>query len=207
MTLGEFIAQTTLAAGTLSAIAWVLQKAITSQIDKQAEIALEHVRSSARIREIEHDVAFRRLDSRRAEVVDQCYQHLALVHRLACAATNIQNHVAGPERVEGLKKLAKAIAEFDSYLSQHRLYLPEAIADRAAEFADKIYFAGWHYHLSIEDAEQDKSAPYKGLDKAREVVRDEGGALLGELERQFRSLIGSERANTPLQADGHSGHH
>jgi len=164
-----------------------------AQLQAQSDLEIEKLRSQLSISAMERHVLFSRLHEVRGEVIAETY---ALLKRLY---SRLNNYVKPFEPVgdspiaHRRNEAADAHNEFRNYYTTKLIFLPVATATKLEEIDHQIVNAFNEFTFGVE---MTTNAGGDGTQKWIEVVNRVNGDIktaLGQLEDEFRKLLGGER--------------
>ena len=158
---------------------------------------IEKFRGDLRLASAKHEITFRRLDEKRADVVAELYKLLVRAYWEAESFTTPMEWAGEPGKKEKYVAAQNAIADYFRFFDQHRIYISEDLCGQLESFARElrepvIRFGVWlrHDHVTGQAAVQKNDA----WDAAWKKVREDVPKLRGSIEREFRTIIGSGAA-------------
>jgi FMN phosphatase YigB (HAD superfamily) len=173
----------------LAVLAFLGRSIVTSALDKD----LEKFKGQLQVAALEHEVRFRGLHQKRAEVIAELYKLLVKATWEAESFTSPIEWAGEPSKKEKYIAAQNAIAEYFRFFDQHRIYLSKGLCEKLESFAKElrepvIRFGIWVRHDYLADqAAQKKNDDW---DSAWKKVRDDVPKLRSAIEDEFRNLIG-----------------
>lgn len=155
---------------------------------------LEKFKGQLQLSAVEHEIRFRRLDEKRAEVVAELYKLLVKAYWEAESFTSPMDWAGEPDKKEKYVSAQNAIADYFRFFDQHRIYVSPELCGQLESFAHElrkpvISFGVWlrHDHLTDHAAVRKNDA----WDAAWKKVREDVPKLRAAIEHEFRTIIGS----------------
>jgi len=162
------------------------------QLKAQADVELEKLRAQLSTTAVEHEVKFSRLHERRAEIVAKIYALLKENHFRLCNYVKIYEP-AGDDPIDVRRSQAvEAHKKFRSYYPKRLVFLPKSTAIKLEEIDVQTVKAFNEFVLSVD--KRSKSG-VDTTDKWMEILDRVNVGIkeaLGELEDEFRRLLGDE---------------
>ena len=167
-----------------------------AQLQAQAAVETERLRSQLSIQATEHAVRFQRLHEKRAEVVGQLYSLLTEAYRKASTFASPMEWAGEPGKDEKYREAYESLVAFFQYFDKNRIYLPTAdLCDSIDQLIQGIrkHITGFSLHLRHKD----EGLPAPALEKkyeawmnAWEYMEKEVADARSKLEAEFRSILG-----------------
>jgi acetylornithine deacetylase/succinyl-diaminopimelate desuccinylase-like protein len=155
---------------------------------------IEKFKGDLRLTAAKHEITFRRLDEKRADVVAELYKLLVRAYWEAESFTTPMEWAGEPGKQEKYVAAQNAIADYFRFFDQHRIYISEDLCRQLESFARELrepvnHFGVWlrHDHVTGQAAVQKNDA----WDAAWKKVREDVPKLRASIEREFRTIIGS----------------
>jgi hypothetical protein len=167
--------------------------AFQAQVKAAHDIQLERLRADLQIAASERQIRYQKLHDRVAETVAQTY---ALLQRLKGTVTTYVSDLkwsSAPSDDELRAKIGAAIKEFRDYYPPRRIYLPQDIAKKVDDFAMKLSSIT-RQQTSIQEGQGKMSHDrlWEQANKIAEMMDKEIPHVFGQLESEFRKLLGSK---------------
>ncbi len=222
----EFLAKAVPISALIAAVAWVAREAIKHWLDRDIEsyrtkleaahgAALARMRHDLTLRAVEHEIRFRSMHERQAEVVAETYVRLRDVHVAVAASVSPVQRVGRPQEAERSAEVERAFTEFLAYFPPQQLFLPEvsrdAVQELALELADIVdawKFVGVHGQITADDQDAGREEIADLKDERRDVldrIRRRVPGLMRKLEADFKRLLGVSHTlgapNDPQEED------
>jgi hypothetical protein len=209
--LMEVLASTAISTVLIGALAWLTRSWISeklknsikheydeklethkAQMKAQSDVELEKLRSSLAVASAERNVRFTKLHERRAKVISKTYALLRDLH------TKLGNYVKpfspawDRSRDEKRKEVAEAHDAFFSYYSQNKIFLSKEAVTKIDDINQQSGKIIYDFFYGIEMKTADQGDSLKVWLEICNRVKDEMPVALGELEEEFRKLLGDE---------------
>lgn len=165
---------------------------IETELKANSAAELEKLRSALAIAAAERHVRFSKLHERRAEAVAETYGFLRSLHSRLSEYVKIFEPAGDRPKEERRNDVAEAHKAFFDFYLKNRIFLSKSAVEKIEDFNRKSIKAFYRFFYGVEMA---KGAGGAGTDKWMEVftqVNDEMPLALGELEDEFRRLLGDE---------------
>lgn len=188
---------------TKSWISERLQQAIKSEYDQklethkaqlkaQADVEIEKLRSQLSISATEHEVRFSHLHELRAEVIAETYALLKTMYSRLANYVKIFEPAGDTPKEQRRMEAAEAHQNFRQYYSTKLIFLPKATSAKLEAIDLQLVKTFNEFVFGVEMKEK---AGAGGFEKWMEIFDRLNGEIktaLGELEDEFRRLIGDE---------------
>lgn len=180
------------------AITGILLYVIQKVFDERASKRLTEFEANLRSAAFERETRFVKLHERQAEVIAKLYRKLVKVQSgLYSFAHAMDSDILRHTKGEKDKTAKETIDVFWNYFKEHRIYLPESLGKRIEKFYDQSLLA--YVNLCCADISQELSSDdeshqeeyAKDLTEAARILADEISPVREDIEREFRSLLGS----------------
>ncbi len=189
----------------LAAAAWLIKTLVSTRLAREAEefkitlqsradVEIERMKASLQLVATEHQIRFAKLHEKRAVIIAELYDYLAETRSLA--RMFILGDVQNVEKAEQAKTKTLELYEF---INSNRIYFPEGLCGLLDKFESRLrhqvnlvnsYWTKIKYPTPRTMEEQNRV-----MLEACNVLESELPAILKELEREFRLLLG-ETART-----------
>lgn len=163
-----------------------------AQLKAQADVELEKLRSQLSIAATEHEVRFSHLHELRAEVVAETYSLLKTMYSRLANYVKVFEPAGDTPREQRRKEAAEAHQTFREYYSTKLIFLPKATSAKLEAIDLQLVRAFNEFVFGVDMKEK---AGADGFEKWMEIFDRLNGEIktaLGELEDEFRKLIGDE---------------
>jgi uncharacterized membrane-anchored protein YhcB (DUF1043 family) len=145
---------------------------------------LERLKAELERAKAEHQIVFRKLHEKRAEVVAETYKRMRLYLANVNDYTSEVTFEGDPPLEEKRRKMEEAGREFRLYYFPNEIYFPEEIAEEVRDFEQKVFKIAREWHVTQEVPERQELTTRE----AWERWEKRGEPLREELEPQFRKL-------------------
>jgi len=176
---------------TIAAVVYFLRK----MFDRGLQRDLERYRANLKREEIEHQIRYSLIHERKAEVIANIYAGLVNAKRKMAQLVFIFQ--PGDQNLRQKKQnAADACNNVDDYFNEHRLYLDRVTADKVESILIKMKeaFIDFDTAQDGDDYKPDTTGFWK---QANDQIKNEIPPLLGELESEFRTILGVHREDKP----------
>jgi hypothetical protein len=187
-------------AALLLAVAWLIKTLISNQLSKeadafriqlqaQASVEIERLRSALQITATERHVLFSKLHEKRAEVIEKLYMLLLE------AADAAKTFAANPNDTELSKEEWKQHMELYRFFHINKIYLPTALCTLLGKYETKLRLSigAVKIYMSIENPRPEiVKEQITAMREAWRALDTDLPAIMGELEKEFRQLLGVE---------------
>ena len=186
----------TLGSAAIAAVAWLARSLVLHFMSRDLDAHKIRLEEQAKRVLLEHEVRYRDLHARRANVIADLY---GLIADAASAAKRFLDPVAfggEPDTQEKHKKLLSALGELFQQFDRNRIFLPEETCRRVDSLVEAIRKPTWDYAFYVwnpDAAQDDFEGKYDSWKTAWQSVSEEDGKLAearAALERDFRSILG-----------------
>lgn len=161
-----------------------------AQLRAQSDIEIEKLRSQLSITATEHEVRFARLHEKRAEVIAETYRLLKDVSFRVADYVKIFEPAGDSPKEQRRAVAATAHQTFRAYYASRLVFFPKAVATKLEAIDLQLVKTFNEFVFSVEMAKGTNNA-----EKWTEIfgrVGNEIKTALGELEDEFRRLLGDE---------------
>ena len=178
----------------LAAIAWLIKTIITHYLSKDIEVYKTTLRAETEKTLLEHDTIFRRLHSRRAEILAELYSKLAEAVSATTSFLSLVEWAGEPDKKEKYKIAMERIVDFFKYFDRRRIFLSEELCKQIDDFVDKIRDPTIDFSMYLDDPQYD-SATAREKRKVwgsawKSVSKTDVPNARKSLEQEFRKLLG-----------------
>lgn len=211
--ISDYLSQVLTSAGLSAALvgfgAWLLRywlsermkRAIKSEYDQKLEthkaqlkaesdIAIEKIRADLAIKTAERQIQFTRLHEERAEVIAETYALLTDLHIKLGEYVKIFEPAGDKPKEERRKEVQGAHKAFIDYYPRRRIFLPPSAVKKIDDVNQESVSAFYDFFYQVEAYQEKGSHDTRAWLEIFKKVRDQMPKALGELERDFRALLG-----------------
>ncbi len=178
----------------VGAVGWYLKSAIAHRDAKQ----LERFRQFLRQTGVEHEVRFKLLHEKRAEMVEAMHGDLVDAFRAVNKViTPFQGEEFETARMENARAALSATQSFVTSFEKKKIYLSEDLANEIEAFVQELWRETYKFHNLMNMAEM-RQLPknYESRDdawqKSWDAFSKKCPPILQKLQREFRILLGVE---------------
>lgn len=161
-----------------------------SQLKAQTDIEVERFRSQLRVAATEREVRFSNLHSKRAEIIAETYHLLKELFVKLSDYVKLVEMSGEPAREERGKAAAEAHDAFRKYYATKVIFLPRTTAENL-EKIDLEFVRNFNRFVFEVERATGPGKTKKWIGVFERVEGDVKNAL-GELEDEFRSLLGED---------------
>lgn len=184
----------------LGAGAWLAKALISNQLSKDAEafriklqaqtnVEIERLKASFQIAATEHEVRFSKLHEKRGIVIEKLYQ---LLLQAKDVATLVAAH---PKDEEYQKQAWDQHLELYRFFHLNKIYLPSAICGLLNDYESKVRHSVVFIRIYMREEHptpQMVQQQNEVLLDAWRAVENELPAMMADLEKEFRRMLGVE---------------
>ncbi len=188
----------------IAAIAWLIQKIVIHWLDKDVEkfrnklqcshdVEIEKFRNDLNIRSIEHEIRFRSIHEKQAEILAETYSHLHEVHSAVTSYVKELELGSEPSKDEKAKVVYEAYEKFRAYFYPRKIYFPRQTGDRVQELGNKLVKTANTFAWGQWRERQGRPlSPEKEnhWDTTAKMMEEEIPPLLEQLVNDFQNLLG-----------------
>jgi hypothetical protein len=159
----------------------------------QSEVEIEKLKSQLALVGIEHQIRFSKLHEMRAIVVADTYERLKDLHHRLSEYVQIFEPAGGKPKEERRESAYKSHESFRVYFQSKLIFFPKQTADKLEKINQDLVRAFNNFTIGVEMAPQMGGNPAEKWIEVFEVVTGEIKLALGEIEGEFRELLGEKR--------------
>lgn len=161
-----------------------------AELKAQSDVEIERLKSDLSISAFEHQVKFTNLHEKQAEIIAKTYALLKDFHAKLGDYVAIFEPVGVKPKDERRVIAAKSHGEFIDFFSKNQIYLskPAVVLIDKINDQSKGIFYNFLYGIEVAPNNPDNSKIWLELFNG---VKDEIPMVLGELEDEFRSILGN----------------
>lgn len=178
----------------LAAIAWLIKTIITHYLSKDVEAYKATLKAESEIALLEHDTIFRRLHSRRAEILAELYSKLAEAVSATSSFLSLVEWAGEPDKKEKYKIAMEQIVDFFKYFDRRRIFLSEELCKQIDDFVDKIRNPAIDFSMYLDEPQYDPTTAREKrkvwISAWKSVSKTDVPNARKSLEREFRKLLG-----------------
>lgn len=157
------------------------------KLQAQNDAAIERLRSDLRTAGLEHEIRFRNVHEKVAEVVGKSYEMLEEAYAAIAAYVLVSGGMSDdgvePKRIEAM------LERFSRFYFPRRIYLPKDTSDRVVEF-----FRTLQQTFTLFSARVGTEQP-TACAQAHAELETRAKPLFDELHRRFQDLLGTPGAS------------
>jgi hypothetical protein len=192
----------------VAAVAWLVKKLVAHWLDRDVEaykarltseqaLQVERLRAALAREAAEHEIRFRSLQEKQAEVVAETYARLQKLYAATARYTSIFGTTADPSHEEMLKDVSAAHEEFAEYFYPRQIYLPSLTRARLRGVVKALVKAVHTMTRHVRDgekrarvAERRGGEPRDLWGEAFDQFNNKVEPLFQRLEDDFQGLLG-----------------
>jgi hypothetical protein len=166
-----------------------------TRLKADSDLAQQQLRNSLKLIAVEHEIRFKRLHEKRAEVLDELYAHLSEAVRLTRSFVSIMEWNGEKSKQEKYPETMQKILDFYWYFDKHRIYLTQTQCNLIDAFVDKLREPSIEFSMYLDVSRFDA----KSLKEKNKVWRDAWKSVEEKvplarqaLEDEFRKILGVE---------------
>lgn len=163
-----------------------------AQLKAQADVEIEKLKSELSVAAAQRQALFSNLHERRAEVITEVYASLKGAISALADYTKAFEPAGGTSREERRKTVVEAANAFAKLYDKKKIFIPEGAAKKLDEMNLELKQAFLQFAYGIDlmpDYDSDRSQKWLEIG---EKVEKLSKIAIGELERDFRMLLGDE---------------
>lgn len=174
-------------------------------IDERSAKRLEQFKAELQSNALEKEVKFSKLHEIRIQVIADVYRRLTSILNQLLHLTYIVEASRSPDSFEKIfekiQSVRKEMDNFDSYLKDNKLYMPESLFDKLSSFYLNSFFASSSLIMTLiskdyssrtdEDKEAIIATNKEQLLSGSSALVEKIIPLTMEIEKEFRKLLGS----------------
>lgn len=161
------------------------------ELKAKGDASIEQLKSALQVASTERQIRFSNLHAKRAEVIAAVYRRAVDVER--DGRVYIYKFGQVTENEQGEAPAIAALREFDIFVDQNRIYLSDQICQLLAGFSSLLNPPLVHalvYGRIENPTPETLNESHQGFKKAIEAFQKDIPAARGELEREFRDILG-----------------
>jgi hypothetical protein len=159
----------------------------------QSDVEIEKLKSQLALVGIEHQIRFSKLHEMRAIVVADTYERLKDLHHRLSEYVQIFEPAGGKPKEERRELAYKSHESFRVYFQSKLIFFPKQTADKLEKINQDLVKAFNNFTIGVEMAPQMGGNQAEKWIEVFEVVTGEIKLALGEIEGEFRELLGEKR--------------
>jgi len=163
-----------------------------AQLKAQSEVEIERLRSQLSISAMEHEVRFSRLHEKRAEVIAETYSLLKELYIRLGDYVKIFEPAGDTPKEQRRKAAGEAHQNFRKYYATRLIFFPKATATKLEDIDLQLVKT---FNEFVFGVEMTQGAGGDVMNKWMQILERVSGEIkiaLGELEDEFRKLLGDE---------------
>ena len=159
----------------------------------QSDVEIEKLKSQLALVGIEHQIRFSKLHEMRAIVVADTYERLKDLHHRLSEYVQIFEPAGGKPKEERRELAYKSHESFRVYFQSKLIFFPKQTADKLEKINQDLVKEFKNFNIGVEMAPQMGGNQAEKWIEVFEVVTGEIKLALGEIEGEFRELLGEKR--------------
>lgn len=199
---------------TSSGVVWItrtwiserLKRSIQNEYDHKLEahkatlkaagdVAIEQLRSQLHIEASRRQIEYTRIHEKRLEIISELAGRIYTFHQTVKAYVAIYEPAGCLSKEDRRKSVNEALAQLSSYYIPRKLFLPENTAKKVEDFLTGLHKTSLSFMFFVEQPTPEGFKPNKQLEvwsEAVAYVEKEAPQLIGDMERDFRHLLGMQ---------------
>lgn len=161
-------------------------------LKSQSDVEIERLKSQLALVGIEHQIRFSKLHEMRANVVADTYEKLKDLHHKLGEYVQIFEPAGGKPKNERRQSAYESHESFRSYFQTKLIFFPKSTADKLEKINQDLVRAFNNFTFGVEMAPQMGGNPAEKWMEVFEAVTGEIKEALGEIEAEFRELLGEK---------------
>ena len=188
----------------IAAVAWLTKSIITHFLSKDVENFkikikaetdrnIEELKSALKMTALEHEVRFRRLHEKRAEVIAEIYKKMIDAHFATSSFVARGEYENEPNKKEKFKILEEKISEFLEYYGKFKIYLNTDLCEGIEKFAQELRGPALTLNMFINNPDEGTLGKIKQESWTEAWIKVNDTIVpqaRRELEQEFRKLLG-----------------
>ena len=186
---------------SIPVLAWLVRSIIKHWMDKDVEAykaklsaehdrEMENFRHALQIQAQEHEIRFRNIHEKQAEVIAEAYAKLHAVYAAIESYVSIMEWSGELSKQEKLEKAAKAVSEFNDYFFPKRIFLPKETAAKMDTMVKSLIQLGSRFTQSRIRREKDVTADMDTWFKVWEELRAKVPPIFNDLQKNLQDILG-----------------
>ena len=168
-----------------------------AQLKTDSDKELEELRTSLHKTAYEHEVRFRGLHDRRADVIQDLYKRLVEAQRATALLLTVSSSEAQQSKKQKYESAGEKVRELATYFDRNRIYFAEELcASKIDELVQEL-----QVETSVLEMDFGTDLYRDTFRKALRKFGKEIPQMRRELEGQFRDMIGVDRGQ-PVGGEG-----
>ena len=167
-----------------------------ASLASETATAVECLKHELQIVAVEHQIRFSKLHEKRAEVIAELYGLLVKLHRATSSFVHPIEFKGEPTKREKYEIAWKTMGEFNQFLDEHRIYLPESICKQLEKFEMDVrsQAIGFGVYIGGREIEADLqpdvfSQKLKAWTTANEYMQTQVPIARAALEQELRNIL------------------
>jgi hypothetical protein len=195
--IGIILGGTTIA---VAAVAWLARTIVTHFLSKDVEKykqqlqdaharAIEQLRNDLKMQALEHEVRFRKMHERQAEIISEVYAGLRELHHACHSFVNPFDSVGEPDKEGKHKIVVETSRKFYDKFDPARLYLPPDISAQIDSFFEELAKITNDFARGLRD-EKRGGESVDHWSKGWKAVDEKARPLFEQIRAEFQRIIG-----------------
>lgn len=161
-------------------------------LKSQSDVEIERLKSQLALVGIEHQIRFSKLHEMRAEIVADTYEKLKDLHHKLGEYVQIFEPAGGKPKNERRQAAYESHESFRGYFQTKLIFFPKSTADKLEKINLDLVRAFNNFTFGVEMAPQVGGNSTEKWMEVFEAVTGEIKEALGEIEEEFRELLGEK---------------
>ncbi|MCK4631789.1 MAG: hypothetical protein KAT79_00895 [candidate division Zixibacteria bacterium] len=170
-------------------VAWLARALFSQMLNRD----LERFKSDLEKDAIQYKIRYERLQTERVDVIKEVYKKIVQVHRSIRSLLNPFQYVGQPTEQEKVIEATNKNIDLISYFEENRVFFEEKLAEDIDSLLTKFNEI-WMQFEGSRNAKRDddfKDARQRS-DKAWKQINEDVPIVKGQLENEFRGILGIE---------------
>ncbi|MFH1421317.1 MAG: hypothetical protein ABIH42_01165 [Planctomycetota bacterium] len=201
----QALQQVSISAIIVAALVWLARKIFEHWFDKdlesyknkmalEQEVQLEKLRNELKIQAVEHEIKFRSMHEKQAEVIAETYSLLQKFSNAVSSYVSIYEISGELNKEEKYTIVKKALEEFKNYFLPNKLFFPKHTMKQIDELAKKLFETSEDFTWEVLIPKINNETNSKNLSQrwyeCYQITKEDIPPLLAKMESYFQKLLG-----------------
>lgn len=162
-----------------------------AKLQNAHDVEMEKLRNELNIRYIEHDIRFRSIYEKQAEIIAETYSLLYELNRSVDSYVAILEQTGEPSKEDKFESVIKAYDDFKTYFYPRKIYFPqniskeiENLSNTLVRISNEFSQGRWREQSGIPTKDQNY------WEETSKMIRETIPPLLRQLENDFQKILG-----------------